>query len=57
MTNPDPHTFLRPYVQANYLTQTAAGQLQTQFVSLAGLRAWAALRGLPLRTAMSELLE
>ena len=24
MTNPDPHTFLRPYVQANYLTQTAA---------------------------------
>ena len=57
MTNPDPHTFLRPYVQANYLTQTAAGQLQTQFVSLAGLRAWAAVRGLPLRTAMSELLE
>ena len=57
MTNPDPHTFLRPYVRATYLTDTAAGQLQTQFVSLEGLRAWTAVRGLALRDAMSELLE
>ena len=57
MTNPDPHTFLRPYVRAIYLPDTALGQLHTPFVSLEGLRAWAALRGLALRDAMSELLE
>ena len=57
MTNTDPHTFLRPYVRAIYLTDTAIGQLQTQFVSLEGLRAWAALRGLALRDAMCDLLE
>ena len=57
MTNTDPHTFMRPYVRAIYLTDTAIGQLQTQFVSLEGLRAWAALRGLALRDAMSDLLE
>ena len=57
MTNPDPHTFLRPYVRATYYTETAAGQLQTQFASLAGLRAWASMQGLSLRTAMSDLLE
>jgi len=57
MTNPDPHTFLRPYVRATYLTETSAGQQQALFVSLEGLRAWAALRGLALRDAMSELLE
>ena len=57
MTNTDPHTFMRPYVRAIYLTDTAAGQQQTLFVSLEGLRAWAALRGLALRDAMSDLLE
>jgi len=57
MTNPDPHTFLRPYVRATCFTETNAGQQETLFVSLAGTRAWAAMQGLPLRTAMSDLLE
>ena len=57
MTNPDPHTFLRPHVRATYHTQSATGQQQTLFVSLAGLRAWAGLRGLSLRAAMIDLLE
>ena len=57
MTNPDPRTFLRPYVRATYLTETADGRQETLFVSLAGLRAWAALHNMPLRTAMSSLLE
>lgn len=57
MTNPDPHTFLRPYVRAAYLTKTATGQQQTLFVSLEGLRAWAGVLGLPLRDAMCDLLE
>lgn len=56
MTNPDPHTFLRPHVRATYLTQSAAGQQETLFVSLAGLRAWAGLHGLSLRAAMVDLL-
>ena len=57
MTNPDPRIFLRPYVRAAYPTENANGQQETLFVSLAGLRAWAALHNMPLRTAMSSLLE
>ena len=57
MTNPDPHAFLRPYVRATYLTETADGQQETLFVSLAGQHAWAALHGLSLRAAIIHLLE
>ena len=57
MTNPDPHTYLRPYVRATYHTETATGQQETLFVSLAGQRAWAALHGLSLRMSMISLLE
>lgn len=57
MTNSDAHTFLRPYVRATYLTESTAGQQETLFVSLEGLRAWGELRGLPLRAAMIQLLE
>ena len=57
MTNPDPRIFLRPYVRATYLTENADGRQETLFVSLAGLRAWAALHNTRLRTAMSSLLE
>ena len=57
MTNSDIRTLLRPYVRATCLADTAAGEQETLFVSLEGLRHWAGLHGLTLRTAMIQLLQ
>ncbi len=56
MTISDLHDLLRPHVRAKYQTESASGTQETLFVSLEGIRLWAASCGLPLRAAMVELL-
>lgn len=56
MTISDPHDFFRPYLRAKYHTESAGGTQEILFVSLEGLRLWAASHGLTLRAAMIRLL-
>ena len=56
MTISDLHDFLRPYIRATYPTDSASGAQETLFVSLEGIRHWAASRDLTLRAAMVDLL-
>ena len=57
MTITDLQDFFRPYARATYRSATAAaGQRETVFASLEGLRLWAARNGMPLRAAMAALL-
>ena len=56
MTISDLHQFFSPYIRAEYQTQPAGNGQATLFVSLEGLRLWAASQALTLRAAMIYLL-
>lgn len=56
MTIPDLHQFFSPYIRAKCQTKSAGNALETLFVSLEGLRLWAASQALTLRAAMIYLL-
>ena len=56
MTISDLHQFFSPYIRAKYQTTSAGDTQETLFVSLEGLRLWAASQALTLRAAMVHLL-
>ena len=56
MTISDLHQFFSPYTRAKYQTTCAGGTQETLFVSLEGMRLWAASQNLTLRAAMIYLL-
>lgn len=56
MTISDLHQFFSPYIRARYQTKSAGDTEETLFVSLEGLRLWAASQALTLRAAMIYLL-
>ena len=56
MTISDLHQFFSPYIRAKYQTKSAGDTQETLFVSLEGLRLWAASQALTLRAAMIYLL-
>ena len=56
MTISDLHQFFSPYARARYQAESAGNAQETLFVSLEGLRLWAASQALTLRAAMIYLL-
>ena len=56
MTISDLHQFFSPYIRAKYQTTSAGDTQETLFVSLEGLRLWAASQALTLRAAMEMRL-
>lgn len=56
MTISDLHQFFSPYIRAKCQTKSAGNAQETLFVSLEGLRLWAASQALTLRAAMIYLL-
>ena len=56
MTISDLHQFFGPYIRAKYQTKSSGDTQEALFVSLEGLRLWAASQALTLRAAMIYLL-